>query len=81
MKKYIATVTIEVYADTDAAAIRTAQRTAEIISRNHHPNTEIESIQEHRFHGLCNRYLNISRITDAQTLPTFISNLFKMIAR
>lgn len=78
MKNYTTTITIEIHAESDECALRTSKRIAEVIKRNHNPNTEIDSIVEHRLHGFNNRYLNLDQIKPSISLTNF---LLKLLAR
>lgn len=61
MKRYITTIKIEVYAESDESAIQVSNNITESIKRKHNPNTELDSVQEFRFYGFNNRHLDLMK--------------------
>ena len=78
MKNYTTTITVDIHAETDECALRLSKRIAEDIKRNHNPNTELDSVVEHRLHGFNNRHLDLNQI---KPRISFTSFLFKLLAR
>lgn len=76
MKHYTTTITIDIHAETDECALRTSERIAEVIKRNHNPNIEIDSIVENRLHGFNNRYLNLNQIKPSISFTSFLFKIF-----
>ena len=76
MKRFITTIKVEVYADTDEQAISKTKRIEESIKRKFNPTAEIDSIAEFRFYGFNNRNLDWreeNRITFSQLWQYFKS--------
>lgn len=78
MKRYITTIKIDVYAESDESAIHTSNKIADFIRRKHNPNTELESVQEYRFYGIHNRHLDINPLL---YFKFNWKNIFKIFAK
>ena len=77
MKNYTTTITIDIYAESDEIALQTSKRIAEVIKRNHNPNTERDSVVERRMYGFNNRSLDLNLIKkNGISLTTFLSKIF-----
>ena len=61
MKRYITTIKVEVYADTDEQAISKTKRIEETIKRKFNPTAQIDSVAEFRFYGFNNRFLDLKK--------------------
>lgn len=76
MKHYTTTITIDTYAESDEMALKLSKKIAEVIKRNHNPNTEIDSVVERRMHGFNNRSLDLNPIKQGISITTFLSKIF-----
>ena len=61
MKRYITTIKVEVYADTDEQAISESNKMTEKLKRKYNPSAEIDSVAEFRFYGFNNRFLDLKK--------------------